>query len=109
MHLAPSGIPKVLAPMMFFIELMGIFIKTFALAIRLFANMLGGHTSIAVLLFLIFLFKGLFGPIAGYSIAPVSIFLVLFIMCLELLVAFIQAYVFTMLSAIFIGMAAHGH
>jgi F-type H+-transporting ATPase subunit a len=82
------------------------FTKPFALMIRLFANMLAGHMVITTLLLLISL-MGQIHWIGGVAMAPVSIALSLFIMLLEVLVAFIQAYIFTLLSAIFIGMYAH--
>jgi F-type H+-transporting ATPase subunit a len=74
--------------------------------IRLFANMLAGHMVITTLLLLISL-MGQISWLGGVAMAPVSILLSLFIMLLEVLVAFIQAYIFTLLSAIFIGMYAH--
>lgn len=66
--------------------------------IRLFANITAGHIIVLSLVTLIFIFKSV-------AVAPVSIFFVLFMDCIELLVAFLQAYVFTLLSALFIGMA----
>jgi F-type H+-transporting ATPase subunit a len=82
------------------------FTKPFALMIRLFANMLAGHMVVTTLLLLIAL-MGQSSWVGGALMAPVSIGLALFIMLLEILVAFIQAYIFTLLSAIFIGMYAH--
>jgi F-type H+-transporting ATPase subunit a len=84
-----------------FIELLGFFIKSFALCLRLFANMIAGHIVIISLLMMIFILH----PIA----AAISIPLALFINFLEILVAIIQALVFTLLSCIFIGMACHHH
>jgi F-type H+-transporting ATPase subunit a len=80
------------------IEIIGLFSKPFALMIRLFANITAGHIIVLSLVSLIFIFKSV-------AVAPVSIFFVLFMYCIELLVAFLQAYVFTLLSALFIGMA----
>jgi F-type H+-transporting ATPase subunit a len=74
--------------------------------IRLFANMLAGHMVITTLLLLIALMAQIHW-LGGVAMAPVSILLTLFIMFLEILVAFIQAYIFTLLSAIFIGIYAH--
>jgi F-type H+-transporting ATPase subunit a len=74
--------------------------------IRLFANMLAGHMVITTLLLLIPLMAGI-STVFGVGMIPVSLALGLFIMLLEILVAFIQAYIFTLLSAIFIGMYAH--
>ena len=81
-------------------EILGLFTKPFALAIRLFANMTAGHIVILALIGLIFILKTPF-------VSPVSVMFALFIYLLEILVAIIQAYIFTMLSALFIGMAVH--
>ncbi len=98
--LIPHGVPVFLIPIMFVVELLGLFTKPFALTIRLFANMTAGHVVILALIGLIFILKTPF-------ISPVSILFALFIYLLELLVALIQAYIFTMLSSLFIGMAIH--
>ena len=98
--LVPSGVPVFLVPIMIPVEFLGLFTKPFALCMRLFANMIAGHVVILSLIMLIFTFGTLF-------IAPISVGFALFIYLLEILVAFIQAYIFTMLSALFIGMAAH--
>ncbi len=82
------------------------FTKPFALMIRLFANMLAGHMVITTLLLLVPL-GALVSTTLGVSMIPVSIGISLFIMFLELLVAFIQAYIFTLLTSLFIGMYAH--
>lgn len=98
--LIPGGVPVWLLPIMFVVELLGLFTKPFALAIRLFANMTAGHIVIMALLGLIFILN-------TYVVAPVSVAFALFIYLLEMLVALIQAYIFTMLSSLFIGMAVH--
>jgi F-type H+-transporting ATPase subunit a len=98
--LVPHGIPLWLLPLMIPVEILGLFTKPFALAIRLFANMIAGHTVILALIGLIFFMGTIF-------IAPVSIAFAVFIYLLEILVALIQAYIFTMLSSLFIGMAVH--
>ncbi|MCL4548468.1 MAG: F0F1 ATP synthase subunit A [Bacteroidetes bacterium] len=98
--LIPHGIPAWLLPIMFIVEILGLFTKPFALAIRLFANMTAGHVVIMALLGLIFILH-------TYFVVPVSISFALFIFLLEILVALIQAYIFTMLSSLFIGMAVH--
>ena len=98
--LIPHGIPAWLLPIMFIVEILGLFTKPFALAIRLFANMTAGHVVILALLGLIFILH-------TYFVVPVSISFALFIFLLEILVALIQAYIFTMLSSLFIGMAVH--
>lgn len=105
----PPGVPTFVKPILIPVEVMGLFTKPFALAIRLFANMTAGHLVILNLIGLIFVFSRLFGTGAGLGVAPVSVAMALFIYLLEILVAFLQAYVFTMLSAIFIGMAVASH
>lgn len=98
--LVPHGMPVALIPLMIIVEALGLFTKPFALAIRLFANMTAGHVVILSLIGLIFIMNTLY-------VAPVSVGFALFIYLLELLVALIQAYIFTMLSGLFIGMAVH--
>lgn len=98
--LVPHGIPWWMMPIMIPVEFLGLFTKPFALAIRLFANMLAGHTVILALIGLIFFLGTL-------AVAPLSVAFALFIYLLEILVAIIQAYIFTMLSSLFIGMAVH--
>lgn len=95
-------------PMMPFIEFFGVFIKPVALMIRLFANMLSGHMAIVVLISLVFIAADM-GPVLQGSLTVASFLFSLFMNALEVLVAFIQAYVFTMLSAVFIGLAQEKH
>lgn len=95
---------KVPVPMMPVVELFGIFTKPFALMVRLFANIMGGHAIILSLSCVIFITCRL-GAVIGVPLSAASFALMIFMNCLELLVAFIQAYVFTMLSAVFIGLA----
>jgi F-type H+-transporting ATPase subunit a len=104
--LVPPGMPLLLLPIMIPVEILGMFTKPFALTVRLFANMLAGHMVITTLLLLIPL-MGQLHWLAGAAMTPISLVLAVFIMMLEVLVAFIQAYIFTLLSAIFIGMYAH--
>jgi F-type H+-transporting ATPase subunit a len=104
--MVPPGLPRWLLPIMIPVEILGMFSKPFALMVRLFANMLAGHMVITALLLLIPLMARI-SFIGGLLIIPVSIGLSLFIMLLELLVALIQAYIFTLLTSIFIGMYAH--
>lgn len=94
--------------MMPVIELFGIFTKPFALMVRLFANMMGGHAIILSLTCVIFITFQI-GVGIGTTLSAVSFVMMIFMNCLELLVAFIQAYVFTMLSAVFIGLAHPEH
>lgn len=86
------------------IEIVGLFTKPFALMIRLFANIMGGHAIVLGLISIVFITAGL-GTSINASMTAVSVFFSVFILFLELLVAFIQAYVFTLLSSVFIGMA----
>ena len=98
--LIPTGMPVMILPLIIVVELLGLFTKPFALCIRLFANMIAGHVVIFSLIGLIFILKTIY-------VAPVSVGFALFIYLLELLVALIQAYIFTMLTALYIGMAVH--
>ncbi len=91
-------------PLMPIIELIGIFTKPFALMMRLFANIFAGHSIILSLCCMIFLTAHLGAAMSG-SMTAVALLFMIFMNCLELLVAFLQAYVFTMLSAVFIGLA----
>ena len=105
-NLVPPGIPAFLLPIIIVVEVFSVFTKPFALLVRLFANMLAGHLVITALLLLIPILAKV-STAFGVAVIPLSIGLALFISVLELLVAFIQAYIFTLLSAIFIGMYAH--
>ncbi len=100
--LVPHGVPVFVAPLMFIVEFLGLFAKAFALTVRLFANMTAGHIVILSLIGLIFIFKSII-------VAPISIAFAVFINLLEILVAFIQAYIFTMLTALFVGLSIHQH
>jgi F-type H+-transporting ATPase subunit a len=91
-------------PLMPLIELFGLFTKPFALTVRLFANIMAGHSVILALTCIIFITASL-GSVLNGSMTVVSVLFAVFMNCLELLVAFIQAYVFTMLSAVFIGLS----
>lgn len=91
-------------PLMPIIEIIGIFTKPFALMMRLFANIFAGHSIILSLCCMIFLTAHLGAAMSG-SMTAVALLFMIFMNCLELLVAFLQAYVFTMLSAVFIGLA----
>lgn len=108
---SPPGIPVFLKfplPIMPLVEFIGIFIKPFVLMVRLFANILAGHMVAIVLLSLIFIFATL-NQWLGLVVAPVSVLFLVFMLLIELLVALIQAYVFTLLSALYIGMATEEH
>ncbi|MGB2869060.1 MAG: F0F1 ATP synthase subunit A [Bacteroidota bacterium] len=98
-----GGTPWFLWPIMIPVEIVGLFTKPFALCIRLFANMTGGHLSLLSLLSLIFLFQTL-------VIAPIPVLFVVGVNMLELFVAFLQAYIFTMLTSLFMGLGIQsGH
>lgn len=101
-HIFAPPVPKALYPIMWPVEIIGMFTKPFALMIRLFANITAGHIIILSLISLIYIFKTV-------AIAPVSGAFVLFMSVLEMLVAALQAYVFTLLSALFIGQAVEEH
>lgn len=105
------GVPwwlKVPLPLMPLVELMGVFTKPFILMIRLFANITAGHIIMLGFISLIFIF-GNMNIFLGYSVSIVSILFAVFMGLLELLVAFIQAYVFTLLSSLYFGMAMEEH
>jgi F-type H+-transporting ATPase subunit a len=100
----PVGVKCILVP----VEILGIFTKPFALIIRLFANMVAGHMIITCLIMMIFIFSKL-SIGAGISFAPVSMAFTIFIYLIEILVAFIQAFIFTNLTAVFISQAIEQH
>ena len=105
------GVPwwlKLPVPLMPIVEIVGVFTKPFVLMVRLFANMTAGHIILLGFMSLIFIF-GKMSIGLGLSVTPVSVGFALFMSLLELLVAFIQAYVFTLLSAIYFGMASEEH
>ena len=103
---AGPGLPLLMWPIMVPVEILSMFTKPFALMVRLFANMLAGHMVVTTLILLISLMAQIHW-LGGLAMTPVSIGLGMFILLLEVLVAFIQAYIFTLLSAIFIGIYAH--
>jgi len=94
----PSNVPQIMVPIIFIVEVMSMLTKHFALAIRLFANMVAGHLVIFTILSLIFMFK-------NFLVSPFPVFGIIFISLLEILIALIQAYIFTVLSAVFLGLA----
>ncbi|MEE9361838.1 MAG: F0F1 ATP synthase subunit A [Cellulophaga sp.] len=98
----PPGVPPLLLIIMIPVEILGLFTKPFALMMRLFANITAGHIMILSLISLVFIFESI-------AIAPASVALALFVSVLELLVAALQAYIFTVLTALFIGMAVQEH
>ncbi|AHF15975.1 F0F1 ATP synthase subunit A [Niabella soli] len=102
------GVPLPVKILMIPVELMGVFTKPFALIVRLFANMTAGHIVILSFISLIFIFSEM-SKVAGVAFTPVSIAFAVFIYLIEILVAFIQAYIFANLTAIFIGEAIGDH
>ncbi|MFC1477510.1 F0F1 ATP synthase subunit A [candidate division KSB1 bacterium] len=99
-NLVPSGVPAPLIPILIPVELMGMMAKPFALCIRLFANMTAGHI-------VIFAFLGLIILLENYFIASVAIPLAVAITAMEIFIAFLQAYIFTFLTALFVSMTYH--
>jgi len=99
---ATPGVPLWLRPIMIPVELIGVITKPFSLMIRLFANITAGHIVILSFISLIFIFRSIY-------VAPVSLAFGLFINVLELLVAILQAYIFTLLTAMYIGGAVEEH
>ncbi|MTI89648.1 MAG: F0F1 ATP synthase subunit A [Balneolaceae bacterium] len=101
----PGWVRIILTP----VEILGMFTKPFALAIRLFANMLSGKIMIIAILGLVFIFADAFGTAAGLGVGVFSVSLTAALYALKAFVALVQAYIFTLLSAVFIGMAAEDH
>jgi F-type H+-transporting ATPase subunit a len=106
-HIFNPPVPMGVKPILVLVEFLGVFTKPFALMIRLFANMLAGHIIIICLVSLIFIF-GALNTYIGWGFSPLSIAFVIFIYLIEILVAFLQAYIFTNLTAVFIGQAFEG-
>ena len=110
-NLVPHGLNPFLYILLIPIELMGMLVKPFALTMRLAANMTGGHIAVLAILSFVFLFAEMFGrAVAGVGVGLlVSVPLATALSGLEIIVVLVQAYVFTLLSAVFIGMAIHVH
>ncbi len=110
-NLAPKGLAWPIYIILIPIEIIGMFVRPFALTMRLAANMTGGHIAILAILSFVFIFNGLFhSALAGIGVgALVAVPLAVAITGLEIIVILVQAYVFTMLSAVFIGMAINVH
>jgi len=111
MNLVPHGLAWPIYILLIPIEIMGLFVRPFALTMRLAANMTGGHIAILAILSFVFLFAQTFGSaLAGVGVGvAVSVPLAVGISTLEIIVVLVQAYVFTLLTAVFIGMAIHVH
>ena len=110
-NLVPPGLAWPIYILLIPIELMGLFVRPFALTMRLAANMTGGHIAILAILSFVFLFAEMFGnAFAGIGVGlAVSVPLAVGISALEIIVVLVQAYVFTLLTAVFVGMAIHAH
>ena len=106
-HTFNPPVPMGVKPIMLPVEIMGIFTKPFALIVRLFANMISGHIIILSFICLIFIF-GVMNTALGWGTSPFFVLLVVFIYMIEILVAFIQAFIFANLTAVFIGMSYEG-
>ena len=102
----PLPLAILLVPMIFAIEMMGLVIKHFVLAVRLLANMMAGHLVLTVIVAFI---AASYGSVAWWGVMPASVLGATALSMLELFVAFLQAYIFTFLSALFIGSAVHPH
>ncbi len=102
----PIALAVILIPMLFVIEVLGLFIRHIMLGMRLFANMFAGHIVLVVLMGFI---ASTAGTLAWFGVMPAAVFGCTAMMLLEIFVAFLQAYIFTFLSALWIGMAVHPH
>ncbi len=100
-------VPLALWPLMFLIEIVGLVIKPFALTIRLFANMNGGHMVVLSFLGLVFFFAKANGDAVGWGVTPLAVGFAVFIMIIEAFVAVLQAFIFTQLSILFIQTSVH--
>lgn len=110
MHLVkPTGVPIPLLLIMIPVEIVGVFMKPISLMVRLFANITAGHIIILSLLGLIFMANAMGGTLTSWAISPVVLFFSLFLNLIELLVAFLQAFIFTLLTAMYIGSAVEEH
>jgi len=110
-NLVPPGLAWPLYIMLIPIEILGMFVRPFALTMRLAANMMGGHIALLAVISFVFIFAELFGgAVAGVGVGMiVSVPLAVGMSALEIIVILVQAYVFTLLTAVFIGMAIHAH
>jgi F-type H+-transporting ATPase subunit a len=109
-NLVPSGLSPFLGVALIPIEILGMFVRPFALTMRLAANMTGGHIAILAILSFVFIFTQMAGQAVGAGVGLVfSVPLAVAISGLEIIVVLVQAYVFSLLTAVFIGMAIHAH
>jgi F-type H+-transporting ATPase subunit a len=109
-NLVPGGVSPALGIALIPIEILGMLVRPFALTMRLAANMTGGHIAILAILSFVFIFTQMAGAAVGMGVGLVfSVPLAVGISALEIIVVLVQAYVFTLLTAVFIGMAIHAH
>jgi F-type H+-transporting ATPase subunit a len=109
-NMVPHGLPLPVTIMLIPIEIMGMLVRPFALTMRLAANMTGGHIAILAILSFVFIFTELSGQaLVGIGVGVPSVVLAVLLSALEIIIVAVQAYVFTLLSAVFIGMAIHAH
>ncbi len=109
-NLVPHGVSPALAVALIPIEILGMLVRPFALTMRLAANMTGGHIAILAILSFVFIFTEMAGQMVGMGVGlAFSVPLAVAISALEIIVILVQAYVFTLLTAVFIGMAIHAH
>ncbi len=109
-NLVPHGVSPALAVALIPIEILGMLVRPFALTMRLAANMTGGHIAILAILSFVFIFTEMAGQVVGMGVGlAFSVPLAVGISALEIIVILVQAYVFTLLTAVFIGMAIHAH
>jgi len=109
-NLVPPGMPWPLYILLIPLETISMFVRPFALTMRLAANMTGGHIAILAILSFVFTFASMFGMVAGLGVGVgFSVPLSTALMALEIIIVIVQAYVFTLLTAVFIGMAIHAH
>jgi F-type H+-transporting ATPase subunit a len=109
-NMVPHGVPLFVLPILIPIEIMGMFVRPFALTMRLAANMSGGHIAILAILSLTFVLKDMAGATVATAVGLfATVFLAVPVSGLEIIVVLVQAYVFTLLTAVFVGMAIHAH
>ncbi|OFW07005.1 MAG: ATP synthase F0 subunit A [Acidobacteria bacterium RIFCSPLOWO2_02_FULL_68_18] len=109
-NMVPHGVSPFLAVALIPIEILGMLVRPFALTMRLAANMTGGHIAILAILSFVFIFTEMAGSLVGMGVGVVfAVPLAVGITALEIIVVLVQAYVFTLLTAVFIGMAIHAH
>ena len=110
--IAPSGLPTVMVPIIWFFELISLILRALTLAVRLYGNMFAGHMILGIFAILtqVFILDAVYSSALVAGLPAIAWFLFLVVMyALECLVAFLQAYVFTILSAVYVGLATSNH